>query len=84
MSNSFSVGTDKTKTYTITVDKNKCIGAASCVGISPKTFRLDEKNKAVVINEGGDSLDNVLMAAQSCPTKAITVIDRDGRQIWPK
>ncbi|KKS59009.1 MAG: hypothetical protein UV25_C0035G0011, partial [candidate division WWE3 bacterium GW2011_GWB1_42_41] len=34
--------------------------------------------------EGTDEAENILMAAQSCPTKAIVVTDTEtGKQVWP-
>ncbi len=38
----------------ISVDPDLCFGAASCVTVSPSHFRLNDKNKAEVIEEGGD------------------------------
>jgi ferredoxin len=74
----------KPKQYTIRVDRDKCIGAASCVGIASGTFKLDDQNKAIVISQTGDTAENVLLAAQSCPTNAITLTDEAGNQVWPK
>lgn len=71
--------------YTVTVLRDKCIGAASCVAVSPVTFKLDDENKAIVLAQKLDSDDNLLLAAQSCPTAAIVVTDDEtGEQIWPK
>ena len=70
--------------YKVSVIRNKCIGAASCVAIAPKVFQLDKENKAVVISQDGNTDDEKLLAAQSCPTAAIVVIDEEtGEQIWP-
>lgn len=70
--------------YKVTVLRDKCIGAASCVAIAPKVFALDGEQKATVISQ--DELDDIkLLAAQSCPTAAIVVTDIEtGEQIWPK
>jgi len=74
--------------YKVKVIRDKCIGAASCVAIAAKTFKLDKEQKAVVLSqvqgEDGDSDDDKLLAAQSCPTAAIIVTDETGKQIWPK
>lgn len=69
--------------YKVSVIRSKCIGAASCVAIAPKVFGLDDKNLAFVISE--DELDDMkLLAAQSCPTAAITVTDiESGQLVWP-
>lgn len=71
--------------YTAKVLRDKCIGAASCVAVAPKTFKLDDQNKAVVIQQNGDpdADDAILLAAQSCPTAAIEIYDKDGKKIWP-
>lgn len=71
--------------YKIKVVRDLCISAASCVAVSPSVFQLDGENKAIIIEEGTDEAENILMAAQSCPTKAIIVIDAEtGEQVWPK
>lgn len=71
--------------YKVKVLRNKCIGAASCVAIAPKVFQLDKENKAVVLSQEGNTDDEKLLAAQSCPTAAIVVIDEEtGEQIWPR
>ena len=67
----------------VKVDRDACIGAGSCSVIAALTFALDEDQKAVIINPDGNDLDTVLQAAQSCPTDAIVVTDKDGKQLWP-
>lgn len=67
----------------IEVDRDACIGAASCALIASLTFELDIEQKAVIIDPDGNDLDTVLQAAQSCPTDAIMVKDKDGNQLWP-
>lgn len=70
--------------YKIKVDRDLCIGAASCVAIADKTYILDNENKAVVHTDSTNSPEEILMAAQSCPTKAIIIIDTEtGKQVWP-
>jgi ferredoxin len=69
--------------YKVKVIRSLCIGAASCIAVSPTIFELDGENKAVILN-GQDTPENILMAAQSCPTKAIIVIDTEtNTQVWP-
>lgn len=67
----------------IYVDRELCIGAASCIAVAPGVFALDEENKAIVINDKGADYETILLAAQSCPTKAIILFDSDGKQIYP-
>ncbi len=68
---------------TIRIDRDACIGAASCALIASMTFKLDNEQKAVIIDPDGNDLDTVLAAAQSCPTDAIIVEDKDGNRLWP-
>lgn len=78
----------------VVVDPDKCLGFGSCVIVSPDVFRLDERPgqgvfqsraKLDVLDEaGGKDFENLLIAAQSCPTQAITIIDRKtGKRIYP-
>ena len=67
----------------IVVDRNLCIGAASCVAVAPGVFELDSENKAVVYNAEGADAETILLAAKSCPTMAIIVFDPEGKQIYP-
>jgi len=78
----------------VEVDSDKCLGFGSCVIVSPDVFRLDERPgkgvfrsqaKLDVLDEaGGKDFENLLIAAQSCPTQAITIIDRKtGKRIYP-
>lgn len=68
--------------YKIVVVQSKCIAAASCVAISPTLFKLNEQNLAEMIENGSDELDNIMLAAQSCPTGAIEIYEGDSR-VWP-
>ncbi|OHA49824.1 MAG: hypothetical protein A3A80_01110 [Candidatus Terrybacteria bacterium RIFCSPLOWO2_01_FULL_44_24] len=67
----------------IEIDRELCIGAATCISIAGEVFELDGENKSVVKNPKGADDETILMAAQSCPTKAIKVFDEDGNQIYP-
>lgn len=83
----------------VVVDRNLCIGAASCVAVAPSVFELNGENKAVMLRKDGtknsgpvnkaDMADQqitddiLLLAAKSCPTNAIFVYDEQGNQIYP-
>ena len=68
----------------IVVDRDLCIGAASCIAVSSGTYELDGENKAVVKGADAASDDELMMSAESCPTRAILLFDKDGKQIFPK
>lgn len=81
------------------VDRNLCIGAASCIAVAPSGFELDAENKAVLRRKVGppssdttaradledQTIDDetLLLAAKSCPTQAIIVYNEEGEQIYP-
>ncbi|MFA6426852.1 MAG: ferredoxin [Candidatus Magasanikbacteria bacterium] len=68
----------------IVVDKQKCIGAQSCVVVAPGVFQMDENNLAYVVDPDGTQEDMILLAAQSCPVLAILLYDEEGKQIFPE
>ncbi len=74
---------ERKKVGKIFVDRDLCIGAASCIAVAPDTFELDRENKAIVKDKNASDDETLLLAAQSCPTKAIIVYDEEGNQIYP-
>ena len=72
------------KKYKIKIDRNLCIGAASCVALAMKNFALDSENKAIILEGEGDSPEAIKLAAESCPTKAIILENAEtGDQEYP-
>ncbi len=70
--------------YKITIDRNLCIGAGSCVAIAPQAFALDNEAKAIVLPTATTEDDNMILeAAKACPVAAIIVHDESGKQIFP-
>jgi len=62
--------------YLPTVDPALCIGSANCVHAAPRSFELDDRRKAVVI-EGAAHIDAELQQAErSCPTAAVRLTGR--------
>lgn len=73
------------KVSKIEVDRELCIGAASCVAIAPDAWELDAENKAVLKKTWRDHDDQTLLdAAKACPVMAIRVFDEGGAQIYPE
>jgi molecular chaperone DnaJ len=74
--------------FHLTVEPSLCMAFGSCETLAPKVFVV-EKNKiinpkAIVRSETGADFNSILAAAQTCPTKAIRIIDRyTGEQIFP-
>ncbi|MFH1426141.1 MAG: ferredoxin [Candidatus Kerfeldbacteria bacterium] len=70
--------------YTVEVIRDACVSAGSCAVIADDTFELDDEGLAVVKKQNGDSDEEILEAAKSCPTNAVVVKDENGKQIWPE
>jgi molecular chaperone DnaJ len=74
--------------FHIIVEPSLCMAFGSCETLAPKVFVV-EKNKRInpkarVESETGADLDTILASAQTCPTKAIRIIDRyTWEQIYP-
>jgi len=76
--------------YKVKVDRDLCIGAASCVAVAPKTYELDGEGKAVMLKKDesktsdwtfyddiNDIPDNILNGARSCPVDAVIIVEVD-------
>lgn len=66
----------------ITVDRALCIGSGDCVDTAPDVFKLDEEDKAIVIDPDGAPIQDVLDAAANCPVSAVFVVGEDG-ELYP-
>jgi ferredoxin len=67
------------------VDRDLCIGAATCVAIAPQTFVLDSEAKAIILKTViSDTDQNIIDAAKSCPVAAIIIEDDKANRIFPK
>jgi ferredoxin len=73
--------------FEIQIDREKCIGSGNCGFFAPATFDIDDDLKAFLLDTAttadGDAEEQVLLAADGCPTAAITVV-RDGLVIFPE
>lgn len=68
----------------IVIDRDLCIGAASCIAVSGETYELDNENKVIVTHADIADDATLLMSAESCPTKAILLYDKAGNKVFPK
>lgn len=57
---------------TLTIDKNTCIGCGLCSALAPATFKMNDQNKAEVLNPQGDEPQKIQESIDSCPVSAIT------------
>lgn len=73
----------------VNIDESLCIGCCSCETIAPKVFSVDKLKhinpKSSVQNIYGSTEEKIMDAAETCPTKAILVDDKNSkRRIYPR
>jgi ferredoxin len=67
------------------VDRDLCIGAATCIAVAPKTFILDSEAKAIVLQSAQEETpETIIESAKACPVAAIIITDETGKQIFPE
>jgi ferredoxin len=77
-------GPRKIGNYTVTIDRNLCIGAASCIAVAPKAYQLDDEAKAIFLDTAGEETpEAILDSAKACPVAAIIIHDETGKQVYP-
>ncbi len=68
----------------VSVDESLCIGCCSCETIAPDVFSINKETrsnpKSSVINQKGAGVNKIMNAAETCPTKAISVENRDTKE----
>jgi ferredoxin len=74
--------------FKIIIEPSLCMAFGSCAILAPNVFHIEANKminpKAIVISETADKFESILDAAQTCPTKAIIIIDKHtGKQIFP-
>lgn len=84
----FEITQEKKPNLFSSVEHSLCIGCCSCEIIAPQVFHIDKLSKmnpkSNVINQTGASVEKIMDAAQTCPTKAIKVEDMEtGRRLYP-
>lgn len=76
--------TRKIRKLTMRIERNLCIGAATCVALAPKAWVLDDEAKAIILDTCEEETDESLLeAARSCPVLAIFITDENGKQVFP-
>ena len=74
----------KIRKFTMWIDRDLCIGAATCVAIAPKAWALDNEAKAIILDTSDQETDESLIeAAKGCPVMAIFIKDENGKQLYP-
>lgn len=68
----------------VSVDRDLCIGAATCNAIAHRAFALDADSKAIVLDSSGQETEHTLIeAARGCPVAAIIIQRGNGDKVFP-
>ena len=74
-----------TRNLKVRVDRDLCIGAATCIAIAPKSFVLDSEAKAIILKSIDEETEQTIIdSAKGCPVAAIIIEDDKGNKIFPK
>jgi ferredoxin len=65
----------------IKIDRESCMGSGNCSFWAPGVFDLDDDGIAIVLDATAADDDKIVLAAQGCPTQAITVFDGDNQLV---
>ena len=57
----------------VIIDRERCMGSGNCVYWSSAVFDVADDMVAVVVGDPDEHRERVLLAAEHCPTNAITV-----------
>jgi ferredoxin len=65
----------------IKIDRESCMGSGNCSFWAPGVFDLDDDGIAIVLDAAAADDEKIVLAAQGCPTQAITVFDGDNQLV---
>jgi len=65
-------------TFEIRLQRARCIGSKCCTHAAPGVFAVDDNLTVAVVDPAGGTLEQVQLAADECPTGAISVVVQDG------
>ena len=63
----------------VIVDRDECEANAVCAGILPDVFEVDDEDNLIIHQEypRDDQLDKVREAVDSCPKRALRVVEQE-------
>jgi ferredoxin len=61
----------------VSIDRDRCVGSGNCVFWAPATFTLDDDGVSFPVEPYGDDAEHIMVAAEGCPTRAISVTGVD-------
>ena len=57
----------------VAIDAARCSGSGNCAYWAPGVFDVGDEGVAVLLSDPAEHADKVRLAAQHCPTAAITI-----------
>jgi ferredoxin len=57
----------------IEIDRDACMGSGNCGFWAPGVFELDDDGIAIVVDPDAAPEEKIRLAAEGCPTRAITL-----------
>ena len=63
--------------YRMSLDSDECMSTGRCVADYPSVFDFDEDELAFIKEEIELSEEDCIRAARNCPSRAISVFDKD-------
>jgi ferredoxin len=70
--------------YRIEIIGRRCTAVGTCMDEASRTFDMNDDAIAFVSNPNGNSDEEILAAAKSCPVDAIFLYDKQsGERVWP-
>ena len=68
---------EATRPLRIVIDRDRCMGSGNCVYWAVDVFDVGDDSVAVVVGDPDEHRERVRLAAEHCPTHAISLADRD-------
>ncbi|HET7489773.1 MAG TPA: ferredoxin [Acidimicrobiales bacterium] len=64
-------------TFEIRLQRARCMGSKCCTHAAPGVFAVDDQQLVTIVDPAGGTRDEVELAAEACPTGAISVVDAE-------
>lgn len=61
----------------VEVDQEMCVGSGNCVEVAQGVFKLNDEDKAEVVDPTAASMEDLREAEEQCPVAAILVEDQE-------
>lgn len=70
--------------FTLRIDRLLCVGFGDCIDVAPDLFAFDDEGIATFLTPLPEpGIDQLRAACESCPVDALSLLDRDGKQLFP-